>query len=178
MKRPVLTKDQNQLRIATAGAKAAKLKFEASRALIRTRMREIEADVEKHGGVYPYAGGKISCAEVLRRAGKSPAYLRKKEPPALVKLRDEVDAWVDRVTKDIAADARIVRKKVTDRVLEARSELNLVRQAYAETELELSDMQADLRNAEKTIEQLRGENTTLLKKLSGKTVFELTPRRK
>jgi chromosome segregation ATPase len=177
MKPPVLTKEQNTQRIAAEGTKAAKSKFEASRALIRERMKEMEVEIEKNGGVYPYAAGRISAAEVLRRSGKSEGYLRKSEPPELVDLRNEVDDWVERVTAAVAAGARVVRKNVTDRVRAAQDELELVKDNYHLAELELSDARAELRTANKTIEELRAENAALMKKLAGKTVVDL-PRRK
>ncbi|MGV7219554.1 hypothetical protein [Bradyrhizobium sp. UFLA05-112] len=178
MKRPVLTKEQNGARIAGEGTKAAKARFAASRDLIRERMRDIEADIERNDGVYPYAQGKVSAAEVLRRAGKSEAYLRKKEPPELVELKDEVDAWAARVTKAMAAGAKVVRRKITERVGQVQDELAQVRQNYIASEILLSETQADLEKAEKKISELEARNAALLKELAGKTVVDLPPRRK
>jgi septation ring formation regulator EzrA len=178
VKRPVLTRDQNGARIAGEGSKAAKAKFAASRDLIRERMRDIESDIERNDGVYPYAQGKVSSAEVLRRAGKSEAYLRKKEPPELVELKDEVEDWVVRVTKAMAAGAKVVRRKITERVEHVRGELAQVRQNYIASEILLSETQADLGKAEKKIEELEARNAALLRELADKTVVDLPTRRK
>ena len=56
---------------------------------------------------------------------------------------------------------------------EAQAELALVRQAYHETELELGDAKAELRDAEKIIEQLRADNGELLRQLAGNKVVKL-----
>ena len=178
MKRPVLTREQNHKRIAGEGAKAAQKKFDESRKQILTAMAVIEADVEKNAGVYPFAGGKITMAEVLRRAGKSEGYLRKSEPASLLELKEEVQDFVDRASRLISQGARNIRKDVTDRVREAQAELDLVRQAYHETELQFSDTLNLLQNAERTIEELRAEKNALLKKLADKTVVDLDTRRK
>jgi|GEM_PF-1441369 len=178
MKRPVLTRKENDARIAGEGTKAAKAKFAASRDLIRRGMRDIETDIERNDGVYPHANGTVSMAEVLRRAGKSEAYLRKKQPPQLVELKDEVEVWVARVTQAMAAGAKVVRRKITERVDRVQGELAQVRQNYIASEILLSETQADLEKAEKKIAELEARNAALLKELAGKTVIDLRPRRK
>jgi hypothetical protein len=177
MKRLKTTRKEYANRIAGEGAKAAKLKFDASRDLIRKAMKDIEADVAKNGGVY-LAGRKISTAEVLRRATKSPSYLNKKNQPDLAALKEDVEAFVKRMDSGVASDIHSVHRTVADRARATQAELDSVRQAYSETELELSDAQAELRNAEATIAELKARNTSLLKELSGKTVVDLPARRK
>jgi hypothetical protein len=176
MKKPKLTADQNRDRIKREGTKSARRRFEVSRDLVRKAMDDIAADVKKNGGAY-LAGRKISKAEVLERAGKSPSYLNKKEPPDLVALAGDVDEFVERMTSGVPTDIHAVHRKVADRARAAEAELDLVRQAYSETELDLSAAHTELRNAEKTIAELQAQNTSLLKQIAGKTVVDL-PRRK
>jgi DNA repair exonuclease SbcCD ATPase subunit len=178
MSNHVLKKEEDKPRIAVEGGKAAQRKFEESRKRIRQAMRHIEEQVETNGGVYPLAGGRITLAEILRCAGKSDAYLRKTHPPHLVALKEEVQDFVDRANRLIKKGSRSIRRDITDRVREAQTELDLVRQAYAEAELEHSDALAKLEIAEKTIEDLRSDNLELRAKLSGKTVVQLDSRRK
>ncbi len=165
--------EQNRVRIAREGTKAAKARFEFSRGKILKAMSDIEVDIEKHRGIYPYSEGRISAAEVLRRAGMSEAYLRKREPPSLVHLKKEVDSWVERVTAEIATGARVVRRKITRRIESAEAELNSVRQAYAEAELQHNETILELNTAHAEIEKLRMKIADLLKELSDKTVVEL-----
>jgi chromosome segregation ATPase len=178
LKRSKLTKAQNDARIASEGTKAAKAKFAASRDLIRKRMREIEAEIEGNDGIYPHAKGRVSAAEVLRRAGKSDAYLRKSEPPELVDLRNEVDEWAARVTKALDAGAKVVRRRITERVEHIQGELAQVRQNYIAAEILLSETQADLEKAASKIAELEAQNAALLKEVVGKTVVDLPTRRK
>jgi len=171
MKRPKLSREENARRIAAAGAADAGRKFEASREKIRGAMSDIEVDVEKHGGVYPHAGGRVTMAEVLRRAGKSEAYLRK-DHPNLRELKEEVETFVDRANTLVAQGARTIRRNITDRVTEAKAEADRVRQAYAEAELEHNETLNKLAEAEKTIEELQAANAKLLQELAGKTVVQ------
>jgi hypothetical protein len=174
MKRP----GQYRKRIAREGAKAAAVKFAASRDTIEKAMKAIEADLKKGGGKY-LAGRRINTAEVLRRAGKSPSYLNKaKEQPALVQIKLDIEDFVKRVTTDAPDGIHAVHRAVVGQTRSAQEELDRVRQAYSESELELSDAQAELRTANATIDTLHAENVALLKKLSGRTVVELPTRRK
>jgi hypothetical protein len=176
MKRSVLTRQQNHQRIAAAGTDEARKKFEASQHRIREAMKTIEADVEKHAGIYPLAGGRITTAEVLLRAGKSEAYLRKKNQLGLLELKEEVENFVDRANALIARGARSIRKNITDRIAAAKSEADAVKQAYAEAELELGDTLKKLQLAEKTVEELRAENRALQQQLAGNKVVKLEKR--
>jgi hypothetical protein len=178
MKRPKTQQREYTDRIAGEGAKAARLKFEASRKSIRDAMKAIADDVEKNGGVY-LKGRKITLGEVLSRAGKRPSYLNKtKDQPDLIPLKQEVKDFVGRMTSSVPSDIHSVHRNVADRARAAQAELDLVRQVYSETELELSDAQTELRDKSKTIEELEARIADLLKELAGRTVVDLPTRRK
>lgn len=172
MKRPVLTKEENSRRIAAAGADAARRKFEASREQIRKEMKGIEADVEKNNGLYPLNGGKITIEEILRRAGKSLAYLRKSDEH-IVDLKLEVDAFLERARTRIAQGARSIRRTVNERAEEARADAERTRQAYAEAELEHQNTLKELETARIEIDQLQAQNVALLSELAEKTIVKI-----
>ncbi|OSI73300.1 hypothetical protein BSZ22_07800 [Bradyrhizobium canariense] len=128
-------------------------------------MKIVKRDLES--GVYRYSGEKVTIAEVLRRAQKSAAYLRK-DQPGVAKLRERVQDFVDRANKLIRQGACSMRNDGVERAGEAASELKLVRQAYAEAEQEYSDLKQryaevlnNLEAAEKTIEELRAEKSAV-----------------
>ena len=171
MKRPVRSKVENRQRIAAEGSNAARRKFRASRAAIENAMERIERAVEANGG--EYLGGRVSIAEVLREAGKSEAYLRKKDQPSVIELRQRVKDFVDRANMLIEQGARSIRQVETDRVRDAQDELKRVQQVYAEAELEYADTRKRLETAEKTIEELRSEITTLRTTLYDEKVVKL-----
>jgi hypothetical protein len=179
MKRPIRTKTENDARIRAEGTNAAKRKAAANRALIEKAMLDIENDVEANDGIYPFADGRISIQEVLRRAGKanSPSYLNKKDPH-IVELRREVDEFVGRALKRSLRGAKSIRKTVNERTEAAKDEAEMVRQAWHEAELEHNETLIELEKARKEIEELQAANTALMKKLSDKTVVDLPTRRK
>lgn len=168
--------EEKKTRIAKEGTKAAKAKFERSRAAVRQAMKAIESDIEKNGGIYPFADGRLSTAEVLRRAGKSEAYLRKTGSEELTSLKKEVDAWVDRVLSAIGSGVRIVRRNITARMQSINVELHLLRQAYAEAELEHSETLRALASAQREVSDLKARNDSLMRELSSKTVIDLRTR--
>lgn len=174
---PNLTPEQNRLRIGREGSKSAKKRFAANRQLFRQLMRDIELEITNNGGIYPYAKGKLTISELVRRAGKAEAYLRKSEPPELIQLRLEVQAWVSRVTSDIASSRRDVRKNVTEGIRERQHELANVMQCYAEAEVQLTEALAQLEAANKRVAELEASNNSFLEQLSERKIVNLKPRR-
>lgn len=178
MSRKVLTSQENRDRIVREGIEAAATKFNESRAIVLQAMRGIAAEIEKNGGLYPYANGRITVAEVLRRAGKSEAYLRRSGSQQLQNLRHEVTAWVARINTEIANGATVVREKITESILEAQSQLSKVRQAYAECELLLSETLAQLEACRREIEELKSQNASIRKAQADGIVVPLHPTRR
>ena len=118
--------------IATHGRKAAAAKVDNTHARIETAKRAIEKDIERNDGIYPHATGKVTAAEVLRRAGLDTALLQKDRHR---NLRIEVNAWVKSVHVRLRRGAKVIRKAVTERVDAARSEADEIRQRWTEAEL-------------------------------------------
>ncbi|SNT59565.1 hypothetical protein SAMN05216374_5450 [Tardiphaga sp. OK246] len=177
MPRKVLTVQENRDRIVRVGTEVGAARFNVSRKLFLQAMRDIEADIERNGGIYPYANGRVSVAEVVRRAGKSNAYLRRNGSEQLLNLRQEVAVWVIRVNSAIVNGASVVRKMITVRVREAKDELANVRQAYAEAELVLSETLAELQTCHQEIKELRAANASLIEAQSNGTIISLNVNR-
>jgi DNA repair exonuclease SbcCD ATPase subunit len=162
MKRPVLRQAENkdgENRIATQGRMAAGRKFNKSRKRIEDAMETIERDVEN--GFFRDRG-RVTVAEVLNRAEKSEAYLRRANQPGIAELRRRVQDFVDRANNLIGQGACSVPHSGTERAREAEAELEQVRQAYAEAEQEYADLKQryaaaleKLETTERTIEELR-----------------------
>ncbi|GLS33777.1 hypothetical protein GCM10007937_54900 [Mesorhizobium albiziae] len=144
--------------IADQGRKAAAGKKTQSIALIRKAMRKIEIDIERNGGLYPYAEGVISADEVVRRAGKSEGLLQKERHHV---LRDEVNDWVDSVREAIASGRSVVRRKVSERVDLANKELKAIQQRWAEAELEYIETVNELAACKDRLAALELENARL-----------------
>lgn len=161
-------------RIAQAGAAYAKEKHLESKISVQEMMQKIELEIDANGGLYPYNDGKLTVDELLRRSGKSAAYLQK-NTPKIRELKHEVNAWIGRIKGQIASGAPSVRREVNSRVKAANQQLDDIRQAYSESELQLTRVTAELADATRKIGELEKRNTELLKQLAGKTVVPLKP---
>jgi len=167
---------------STTALEGAARKEAMSRHLLSVRaihdaMRTIQCEFERNEGIYPLNGGKITVQEVLRRAGKSSAYLEKKSEK-IIQLKGEVARWVTEVNGRALRGAKTIRKAVTERITQVADDLRMLRQRYAEAELEYLETQQQLAAAQKTIEELRQQNARLQSKISeGKVVSVFNRRR-
>ena len=126
---------------------------EADRKLGETEAakRAIERDYETYGGVYPYANGKVTIAEVLRRAGLSPTALEKPRHSA---NKAALRTWVEGVEKAKVSGIKVIRRAVTAKAEGAKDELRNLMQRWSIAELEHADCQAELFKARRTIAAL------------------------
>jgi len=134
---------------------------------LRKAMSTIEQEIEEHEGLYPFNKGRLTQAEVCRRAHVSKVTLQGVQHKQTTKV--EVDEWVARLTKGIAKGKKNVRKAVTDRAEAWKSELEAIAQAYHEDQLELISLRRQL--AEVTIER-----DTLRKQLASRLTLAPKPR--
>jgi hypothetical protein len=163
-----------QRRIAQAGAAYAKEKHLESKISLQEMMQKIEREIDANAGIYPYNDGKLTVDELLRRSGKSAAYLQK-NTSKVKELKREVNAWIGRIKGQIASGAPSVRREVNSRVKAANKQLDEIRQNYHEAELQLTRVTAALADATRKIGELEKKNTELLKQLAGSTVVSLKP---
>lgn len=87
---------------------------------------EIAVDIQANEGIYPYNGGRVTQAEVCRRAGIRKATLQGDAHKSSTKLT------VDKFVADILAvkGARSVRRNVTDRANLWKGEHRKIADAY------------------------------------------------
>jgi chromosome segregation ATPase len=161
-------------RIAQAGTAHAKEKHLASKTSLKETMLKIEREIDANAGIYPYNDGKLTVVELLHRAGKSSAYLQKRTPK-IKALKTEVNSWIKRIKGQIAAGAPSVRREVNERVKVANKQIDEIRQAYSESELQLTRVTAELADANRKISELEKKNTGLLKQLAGNVVAPIKP---
>ena len=63
------TDNRGSAGIADNGRAVAATRKEGTRHAIERAMREIQPDIDRTGGINPYAAGEVSTAALLRRAG-------------------------------------------------------------------------------------------------------------
>lgn len=174
LKRPKVEKTTAKT-IADRGREASAQKKKSTQAAVVDAMREMEREIEKNNGIYPFGDGQVSLQEVLRRAGKSPAALEKPQHKTPGGLKETVTEWVSRVNGRITGGIRTVRKMITERVNEADERLEQFKQAWTEAELEYIQAREDLVEKDKEITALKREISRLKAELAGANVVQLRP---
>ncbi|MCI5076392.1 hypothetical protein [Oricola sp.] len=158
--------------IAALGRDAAARKAARTEDKIAHAQRAIEADIEKHGGVYPYAGGRLSAKEVLRRAGLNETLLQKSRHTSL-KVR--VNSWVTDIKEKQLKGKDVVRKAVTERADRSDDELFRIRQQWAEAELEFVEQENEIARLQKNCAELEEEVRVLRDKASREIASDIEP---
>ncbi len=145
--------------IAVASAPAGLVEHAKQRsrdvvAKLRTAMKTIEAEIDVQEGIYPLNGGKLTQAELCRRAGISNVTL------STSAHRDTthkmVEEWLVRIKSATITGRKTVRRAVTDRADKWKNDLNAIAQNYRLAELEKLDMK-------RKIAKLEEENAALRK---------------
>lgn len=153
----------------------ARHKHEKAAQKVKDAMRAIEADIESNDGIYPYSSGRLSQAEICRRAGIDRKTLQK---PSHRQTRDEVSTWLREIKKKTDQGAKVVRKVVTDRVDKMKEAYNEIAQRYTEAELEYAEMLAENEKLKATNKYLEKENRELKKELSDQKIIEISQLKK
>ncbi|ANY77105.1 hypothetical protein BB934_01795 [Microvirga ossetica] len=175
-KRPKVEKAPQKKSIADHGREASNRKKKSTRDALIDAMREMEREIEKNNGLYPFAeDGFVNTQEVLRRAGKSSALLEKSHHKVAGGLKEDVTDWVMRVNGRITGGVRIVRKLIRQEVNEADDRVEAIKQAWTEAELEYIQAREDIVEKDKEITVLKLEISYLKAKLAGANVVQLRP---
>lgn len=134
----------------------AKARSSAFVAKIQKAMSAIEKEIEENDGLYPYNGGRLSQAELCRRASVTNAALQ--APSHKDTTRKWVEKWIAGVHRSLTTGKKAVRKAVTDRAESWKQQHSTIATSYAIVILELSEK-------EKKIKELEVENAELRAKL-------------
>ena len=85
---------------------------EAALARLHKAMRDIEAEIAAHQGVYPFNFGRVTQSELCRRADVKKATLQ--NPVHKDTTRVEIMAWLDVVSAQLAHTRDGTRERVTE----------------------------------------------------------------
>jgi chromosome segregation ATPase len=121
---------------------------EAALQRLHKAMRDIEAEIETHHGVYPFNHGRITQSELCRRADVKKATLQ--NPVHKDTTRVEIMAWLDQLAARLSQTRDGTRERVTavaDHLTAQVQRLTLAHQAAQE----------QLAQAEERIRQLQAE---------------------
>lgn len=163
-------KNRGRAEIAVSGREAAQRKAKTTRMAVTEAIEAIETDIERNKGIYPFANGVVSSAEVLRRAGLSAAALQKQPHH---ELRDEVNAWVAGTASKLARGVKVVRRAVTERVDQANDDIRRIRQRWLEADLVYTDMVLENSKLKQETSRLKAQNAQLKAALAGENVLPM-----
>lgn len=142
-------------------------------AKVREAMKDMELDIQNSEGIYPFNGGRITAAEVCRRAKISNMTLQ--APSHRDSTKVVVEEWIKKLTVRLTTGAKIVRRAVTDRAEEWKRVHDDIATAYHIDHLTLVNVRADLDDAQKRIKELEELNATLLEQLKTVSGLNITP---
>lgn len=141
---------------------------------VREAMKVMELDIQTSEGIYPFNGGRISVAEVCRRAKISNMTLQ--APAHRDSTKVVVEEWIKKLTVRLTTGAKIVRRAVTDRAEEWKRVHDEIATAYHIDHLTLVNVRVELDEAHGRIRELEKINAVLIEqmqKVSGMNVTNI-----
>lgn len=140
---------------------------------LRKAMDAIEKDIEDNDGLYPFNNGRLSLAEVCRRASIHKITLQGEKHRSTTKV--VVKEWLQSLEKLSVIGAKTVRKRVTASVDEWRDRYLAIARKYNEMyAINIISMQSKLDEAQSRIADLESEVMELRIKLSAGGVSFIT----
>jgi hypothetical protein len=132
-------------------------------------METIERDIEDNEGIYPFNNGRLSLAEVCRRASVHKVTLQGSTHRTTTKV--VIKNWLDSLGQLSVKGAKTVRKRVTASIDEWRDRYFTIAQKYNEMyAIHMVSLQTKLEASQARISELESENMDLRIKLSGGSV--------
>ncbi|MEY2158182.1 MULTISPECIES: hypothetical protein [Rhodanobacter] len=158
--------DQPQALRAHAKARTAEVV-----AKLRSAMAQIELDIEKNDGLYPYNAGKLNRAEACRRARILTSVLggAAHRETTLPMLRQ----WLADIRTRIAVGKKAVRKVVTQRANDWKERALCAEHFSNLYHLQMVTLQNKFREAQARVDELEAENLKLLEQVSQGQIVRL-----
>jgi hypothetical protein len=144
---------------------------------LKKAMTEIELEIEANDRIYPYNGGRVTQAEVCRRAGIRNTTLQGDVHKSSTKA--DVDAFVARIRVFAITGSKTVRRNVTDRANYWKQAHRDVADAYRIDALSYEVAQKRLKELGDENRQLQEQNASLqeqIARLSGNKVVPIRKR--
>ncbi len=126
-------------------------------AKLKAAMATIELEIDQNEGLYPFNGGRLTQAEVCRRAGVSNIALQ--GPTHKATTKKVVDDWLLRVRAASVTGKKSVRREVSSRAEAWKAQHAAIAHNYHKAELEMIDLR-------KRIKALEAQNGALLEQLA------------
>lgn len=127
-------------------------------------MAVMEDDIQQNDGVYPFNTGRVTQAEVLRRADKmDKSTLQGSAHNGEGGMRKVVNDWVKAINAALANGGKRVRKVITERVDVANDALQKVQEQCHIYKLEKQFVESELKKRDERIIELEAALVNALK---------------
>jgi len=144
--------------------------------LLRKAMRDIEKEIHEHNGIYPFNGGRLSIAEVCRRAGVHKITLHGKTHRSSTK--PEIIKWLQEIQTFQVSGKQNIKKSITSATNEWKDKYHSLVQKYNEMfAIHIISKQRELNQALAKIEELERLLKELKSKSSNGTITPIRPRK-
>lgn len=134
-------------------AKHAAQRSQIVRTRLQRTMKDIEDELERNDNIYPHNGGRLSQAEVCRRAGVEQVTLQ--GPAHKETTRVEVNSWLALKVQHTITGAVAVRKEVTSRADYWKEAHAAIANRYHVDQLKTEQLEARLKDVIEENERLR-----------------------
>jgi hypothetical protein len=126
---------------STPSADKPNARTEAALARLHKAMRDIEAEIAAHQGVYPFNYGRVTQSELCRRADVKKATLQ--NPLHKDTTRVEIMAWLDGLSTQLAQTRDGTRERVTEVADGLAAEVQRLTQALQTAEQRIAALEAE-----------------------------------
>lgn len=126
---------------STPSADKPNARTEAALARLHKAMRDIEAEIAAHQGIYPFNFGRVTQSELCRRADVKKATLQ--NPVHKDTTRVEIMAWLDVVSAQLAQTRDGSRERVTEVADGLAAEVQRLTQALQAAEQRIAQLEAE-----------------------------------
>jgi AraC-like DNA-binding protein len=125
---------------------------------VRNMMATIEGEMAGNEGIYPHNRGALSAAELARRVGiHATTFFTENQR----ELGSDVKSWVEKIKTANVVGRVPIRRNLSERLEDWKTLYNGLTQSHRDTELELQQKEAELAEAAREIERLKGESDEL-----------------
>ena len=114
---------------------------EAALARLHKAMRDIEAEIAAHQGIYPFNFGRVTQSELCRRADVKKATLQ--NPVHKDTTRVEIMGWLEGVSAQLAQTRDGTRERVTQVADGLAAEVHRLTQALLAAEQRIAQLEAE-----------------------------------
>lgn len=123
----------------------------------------IEQEILENDGIYPYRKGRVSGAEIARRADIHPTTLFS---DSYTTLAETVRDWVNSLKNRHPVSVHSVKRSLAERVSDWKELFNRLAQSHRDTELELQQVEAELNQLREILAVTKKERDELLVQLN------------